>query len=110
MYDFLRPGVSASKAAFNTASLLSTPMERNRRATAGGKLVGGGSGVTISRPQKAADAPFDAEQGRSLIRNTIKAIDALPISEGRRAMIFAGNARTLLKLPVATGARAGSEA
>jgi predicted TIM-barrel fold metal-dependent hydrolase len=58
----------------------------------------------------ATDAPFDAEQGRSLIRNTIKAIDALPISEGRRAMIFAGNARTLLKLPAATGAKAGSEA
>ena len=47
----------------------------------------------------ATDAPFDAEQGRGLIRNTIKAIEALPITAGRREMIFAGNARALLKLP-----------
>jgi aminocarboxymuconate-semialdehyde decarboxylase len=46
----------------------------------------------------ATDAPFDAEQGRGLIRNTIKAIEALPITAGRREMIFAGNARALLKL------------
>ena len=47
----------------------------------------------------ATDAPFDAEHGRGLIRNTIKAIEALPITPGRRDMIFAGNARALLKLP-----------
>jgi aminocarboxymuconate-semialdehyde decarboxylase len=47
----------------------------------------------------ATDAPFDAEQGRGLIRNTIKAIEALPITAGRREMILAGNARALLKLP-----------
>ena len=35
----------------------------------------------------ATDAPFDAEQGRGLIRNTIKAIEALPITAGRREMI-----------------------
>jgi aminocarboxymuconate-semialdehyde decarboxylase len=50
----------------------------------------------------ATDAPFDAEQGRGLIRNTIKAIEALPITAGRREMVFAGNARALLKLPEAT--------
>ncbi len=55
----------------------------------------------------ATDAPFDAEQGRGLIRNTIKAIEALPITSGRRNMIFAGNARSLLKLPAAkTAAKA----
>ncbi len=47
----------------------------------------------------ATDAPFDCEQGRALIRNTIKAVAALPITPGRRDMIFAGNARSLLKLP-----------
>jgi aminocarboxymuconate-semialdehyde decarboxylase len=47
----------------------------------------------------ATDAPFDTEHGRALIRNTIKAIEALPITAGRREMIFAGNARELLKLP-----------
>ena len=47
----------------------------------------------------ATDAPFDAEQGRGLIRNTIRAVEALPITTGRREMIFAGNARSLLKLP-----------
>ena len=47
----------------------------------------------------ATDAPFDTEQGRSLIRDTIKAVEALPITAGRREMIFAGNARALLRLP-----------
>src|SRR5215470_10671907 len=56
----------------------------------------------------ATDAPFDAELGRGLIRNTIKAIEALPITAGRKAMIFAGNARELLKLPARTAARASA--
>jgi hypothetical protein len=54
----------------------------------------------------ATDAPFDCEQGRALIRNTIKAVEALPITPGRRDMIFAGNARSLLKLPATSAARA----
>jgi uncharacterized protein len=54
----------------------------------------------------ATDAPFDCEQGRALIRNTIKAVEALPITPGRREMIFAGNARSLLKLPATSAARA----
>jgi aminocarboxymuconate-semialdehyde decarboxylase len=58
----------------------------------------------------ATDAPFDAEQGRGLIRNTIKAVEALPITPGRRSMIFAGNARELLKLEPATAAAAGARA
>jgi len=56
----------------------------------------------------ATDAPFDAEHGRGLIRNTIKAIEALPITAGRREMIFAGNARELLKLPARSAARASA--
>jgi len=58
----------------------------------------------------ATDAPFDAEQGRGLIRNTIKAIEALPITPGRRDMIFAGNARALLKLPAQAARRTGARA
>jgi len=46
----------------------------------------------------ATDAPFDAERGRGLIGNTIKAVEALEISAAERQRIFAGNARTLLKL------------
>jgi uncharacterized protein len=58
----------------------------------------------------ATDAPFDAEQGRGLIRNTIKAVEALPITPGRREMIFAGNARSLLRLPVPATAAARAQA
>jgi aminocarboxymuconate-semialdehyde decarboxylase len=58
----------------------------------------------------ATDAPFDAEQGRGLIRDTIKAIEALPITAGRREMILAGNARALLKLPAVTTRHAGARA
>jgi uncharacterized protein len=46
----------------------------------------------------ATDAPFDSEQGRGLLRNTIKAVEALEISAADRERIFAGNARALLKL------------
>jgi aminocarboxymuconate-semialdehyde decarboxylase len=48
----------------------------------------------------ATDAPFDAEAGRGLIRNTIATVDALEISATEREKIFAGNAQALLKLPV----------
>jgi uncharacterized protein len=58
----------------------------------------------------ATDAPFDAEQGRGLIRNTIKAIEALPITAGRREAIFAGNARALLKLPAQASRKVGARA
>jgi len=46
----------------------------------------------------ATDAPFDAEQGRGLIADTIRAVDALEIFAGEREAIFSGNARALLKL------------
>ena len=58
----------------------------------------------------ATDAPFDAEQGRGLIRDTIAAVEALAISRQERERIFAGNARKLLKLSVAPTARARSTA
>jgi aminocarboxymuconate-semialdehyde decarboxylase len=46
----------------------------------------------------ATDAPFDAEQGRGLIANTLRAVEALDISAAERERILAGNARALLRL------------
>lgn len=46
----------------------------------------------------ATDAPFDAEDGRLLIRTTIAAINALDIPRAEKDMIFAGNAKKLLKM------------
>ena len=46
----------------------------------------------------ATDAPFDSEQGRGLIRNTIAAVEALEVSKVEKDAIFAGNARKLLRL------------
>jgi uncharacterized protein len=46
----------------------------------------------------ATDAPFDSEQGRWLITDTIRAIQDLDIPQQDRDRIFAGNACALLKL------------
>jgi predicted TIM-barrel fold metal-dependent hydrolase len=46
----------------------------------------------------ATDAPFDGEEGRYLMRNTIAAVNALEISQGEKDAIFEGNARKLLRL------------
>jgi len=46
----------------------------------------------------ASDCPFDPEKGPGYIRETIKIIEELPISEEDRKKIFEGNARRLLKL------------
>jgi uncharacterized protein len=46
----------------------------------------------------ATDAPFDAEQGRGLIANTLRAVEALDIPAAERERILAGNARALLRL------------
>jgi uncharacterized protein len=46
----------------------------------------------------ATDAPFDAEQGRMLIRETIRAVNQLEVSSLDKDKIFSGNARALLKL------------
>jgi predicted TIM-barrel fold metal-dependent hydrolase len=46
----------------------------------------------------ATDAPFDLRGGRDFIEGTIRAVDALDIPETERDMIYAGNARKLLKL------------
>ena len=46
----------------------------------------------------ATDAPFDSEQGRGLVRNTIAAVNALEISQAEKDQILSGNAMKLLKL------------
>lgn len=46
----------------------------------------------------ATDAPFDSEQGRGLIADTIRGVTALDIPASERDQIFCGNARALLKL------------
>jgi aminocarboxymuconate-semialdehyde decarboxylase len=46
----------------------------------------------------ASDAPFDPEKGPMYIRETVKVIESLDISEADKAKIFHGNAERLLKL------------
>ena len=46
----------------------------------------------------ASDSPFDPEKGPKYIRDTIRIIEQLPISEKDRNKIFEGNARRILKL------------
>jgi aminocarboxymuconate-semialdehyde decarboxylase len=46
----------------------------------------------------ASDAPFDPEKGPMYIRETIKIIDELDISEEDRAKIYYRNAEKLLGL------------
>jgi predicted TIM-barrel fold metal-dependent hydrolase len=46
----------------------------------------------------ASDSPFDPEKGPKYIRDTIKIIEQLPISDKHREKIFEGNARRILKL------------
>jgi predicted TIM-barrel fold metal-dependent hydrolase len=46
----------------------------------------------------ASDCPFDPEKGPMYIRETIKIIENLPISDEDRYKIFEGNARKLMKL------------
>lgn len=46
----------------------------------------------------ASDSPFDPERGPMYIRETIKIIDQLEISEWERSKIYRGNAERLLRL------------
>ena len=46
----------------------------------------------------ASDSPFDPEKGPAYIRETIRVIDSLPISDTERSKIYEGNARRLLNM------------
>jgi aminocarboxymuconate-semialdehyde decarboxylase len=52
----------------------------------------------VDRVLFASDMPFDPEKGPGFIRETIRCVDALPISDEERQRIYEGNARRLLKL------------
>jgi aminocarboxymuconate-semialdehyde decarboxylase len=45
------------------------------------------------------DCPFDKEQGALVIRETIAAIDSLPLTDAERARIYCENAQRLLGGP-----------
>ncbi len=47
----------------------------------------------------ASDSPFDPEKGPMYIRETIKILDELDITDADRAAIYHGNAERLLRLP-----------
>jgi aminocarboxymuconate-semialdehyde decarboxylase len=58
-------------------------------------------GLAFFGPERtlfASDAPFDPEKGPMYIRETIRIIDSLDLSEGDRALIYHGNAERLLKM------------
>jgi len=48
----------------------------------------------------ATDTPYDNELGARVYRETIAAVQAMPIDEEDRRKIFEGNARRLFRLPV----------
>jgi len=46
----------------------------------------------------ASDMPFDPEKGPGYIRETIRCLDEMPLSDEDRSRIYEGNARKLLRL------------
>ena len=52
------------------------------------------------------DCPFDPEGGPLFIRETLRALDKMPLRADDRRKIYFGNAMRLLKLPQAPKARA----
>jgi uncharacterized protein len=55
----------------------------------------------------ASDCPFDPEGGPMFIRDGIRSIEELGLSDADKDKIYAGNALRLLKMDVAPGARPG---
>jgi aminocarboxymuconate-semialdehyde decarboxylase len=49
----------------------------------------------------ASDCPFDPEGGPMFIRDNMRAIEEMDISDGEKAKIFHGNATAMLRLPAA---------
>jgi aminocarboxymuconate-semialdehyde decarboxylase len=54
----------------------------------------------VDRVLFASDMPFDPEKGPGFIRETIRGLDTLPITDEERQRIYEGNARRLLKLRI----------
>jgi uncharacterized protein len=98
-------GSSESNPVAERAGLKKRPIDYYKMLYADTALNGdapatrcGHSFFTTDHCVFATDAPFDAERGRALIRDTIKAVNALDISAAERDRIFAGNARALMRL------------
>jgi predicted TIM-barrel fold metal-dependent hydrolase len=47
----------------------------------------------------ATDVPFDSQNGRRLIRDTIESVEAMGLCDEDKKKVFAGNAISLLRLP-----------
>ena len=52
----------------------------------------------VDRVLFASDMPFDPEKGPGYIRETIRCLDEMPLSDEDRRRIYEGNARRLLRL------------
>ena len=50
----------------------------------------------------ATDTPYDNEFGERVYRETIPAVEAMPVSDAVKQQIFEGNARRLFRLDVTT--------
>jgi aminocarboxymuconate-semialdehyde decarboxylase len=49
----------------------------------------------------ASDSPFDPEKGPGYIRETIRCVDGVEMSDADRYKIYEGNARRLMRLKLA---------
>jgi len=87
-------------------NLKKTPLEYFKENFYADTAVFGAVGATIcgldffgeDKIVFASDSPFDPEGGTMFIRETIKIIDELDITEEARAKIYYKNAEKLLKL------------
>ena len=48
----------------------------------------------------ATDMPFDSQAGYRLVRETIRSVEEMDITDAEKKMIFEDNARKLLRLPI----------
>src|SRR4051812_16636072 len=104
-FDQIFFGTSQKNPAAEKAGLKRRPMEYYKMIY-GDTAVNGAVAATrcghaffgTGHSVFATDAPFDAEDGRLLIRTTIAAIDALEIPKQEKERILGGNAKKLLKL------------
>ena len=104
-FDQIFHGKSGDNPVARKAGLKKKPVEYYKMIYADTALNGSASATRCGHDffgtghcLFATDAPFDAEQGRMLIRETIRAVNQLEIPPSEKAKIFSGNARSLLKL------------
>jgi aminocarboxymuconate-semialdehyde decarboxylase len=88
-------------------SLKKRPIDYFRQFYADTALFGSDSGTRcgldffgVDKVVFASDSPFDPEKGPMYIRETIRVIDGLDISDAERDQIYRGNANRLLGLSI----------